>query len=194
MIRAILFDFYSVWTPDVFHQLMYRETQQDPAAVPELEEIVKKYYLGLASIDATENAFRRVSGQFAPSIEVFDLQTENISTQLVDITRYLHSHFLKVGMLANIGWRDYELLRELNAKHQLFESITASLDEGELVLSKEAFIKALQGMGEPPDSCLIVTGNDPYRQFAESYGLKVMFFQDMLTFKQRLAQMIENNK
>lgn len=194
MIRAVLFDFYSVWTPDVFHRLAYEASQQEPAVAPKLEEITKKYYLGLANTEATINAFRRMSGQFAPSAELFELEKENISTQLVDVTRYLHSHFLKVGILANIGWRDHELLNDLNLKHQLFESSTTSLDMGELILCKEAFVKALQGMGEPPESCLIVTGNDPYRQFAERYGIHVLFFQNMPDFKLRLAQLMTNNK
>ncbi len=194
MIRAVLFDFYGVWTPDIFGKLATLAAEKDPSLLPELKEVEKKYFLGLSGIEATINSCRRVLKQLAPPVELFNLDTQAITTQLVEATHFLHSHFLKVSMMADVGWREYELLKDLNKKHQLFEAITVSLDMGESILNKGAFVQALQAIGEPPASCLVITNNETYQQVAESYGLRVLGFDDVPTFAQEVAQLIEANK
>ncbi len=194
MIRAVLFDFYGVWTTDIFNKYIALAEQQSPAIALELRQVMAKYYVGLADIDYVTSSFRVILNY--PDIEegIFNLNPEDISPAVVEFMQYLHGHFLKLGILANVGRQEYNLLGEFNARHQLFEVITTSLDIGGSVLTKEAFIKTLQDIGEPPKSCLIITGNDEYHRFAESYGIPVLQFQDFPALKVTLAQLIEENR
>lgn len=192
MIRAILFDFYGVWTPDVFNDYIAKAEQQDPGLALQLREVVDKYYVGLVDIEHLADRFRFLLEQPDLPLAIFKINQADISPVVVDFMRYLHGHFLKIGIIANIGRQEYNLLSEFNATHQLFETITVSLDIGGSVLSKEGFVQALQTIGEPPGSCLVVTRSAEYQKFAESNGISVLRFQDFPLLRKSLAQLIEN--
>jgi FMN phosphatase YigB (HAD superfamily) len=195
MIRAILFDFYGVWTPDRFGEHLAAAQQQNPAVALEIQQAIEKYYEGLVDIawlaEYISSSFRFKLNNPAVDPRIFTLKPTDVAPALVDFMRNLHGHFLKLGVLANIGKQEYELLNTFNGTYQLLEVVLGSLNIGGSVLSNEAFAKVLQDIGEPPQSCLVVTGNDDYQRFAESHGLTVLRFEGFPRLRETLAQLIE---
>ncbi len=192
MIRAILFDFYGVWTPDVFNDYIAKADQQDPDLAVQLREVVNRYYVGFVDIEHVADRFKFLLEQPDLPLAIFKINQADISPNVIDFMRYLHGHFLKIGILANVGKQEQNLLSSFNEMHQLFESVTTSLDIGGSVLSQEGFVQALQAIGEPPASCLVVTRNIEYQKFAEGYGISVLHFQDFPLLRKSLENLIEN--
>ncbi len=193
VVRAIFFDFYSVWTPDKFAEYIVMAEQRDPNAAQELKQIVQQYYLGIVDITRVTDAFKFKLNDATLSPDLFILKPNDISPALIEFMRNLHGHFLKLGMLANIGKQEYDILTGLNAQYQLFEVIVGSLNAGSTVYTQEVFVKALQDIGEPPASCFVVTGDTAYQRFAESCGIPVMPFQGFPHLKQSLDHIIETS-
>ena len=106
--------------------------------------------------------------------------------------RNLHGHFVKLGVLANLGQQEFKLLTDLNAHTQLFEVITGPLplQMQAPLLSQDVFAAALQAIGEPPRSCLVVTGNPAYLSFAESLGITALPFEGFPKLQQTLEQLL----
>ncbi len=192
MIRAIFFDFYSVWTPDKFSFYLAAAEQNGPEVYKELYDLVEQYYHGEVAIDYVTESFRVKLGHPDIGINQFKLQESDISPQIIDFMRNLHGHFVKLGVLANMGLQEYELLSNFNVHNQVFEVITGPLPLKlkAPLLSKEVFAQALQAIGEPPKSCLIISGNVPYLEFATSLGIGVLQFGGLPALQQTLDQML----
>lgn len=190
VIRAIFFDFYGVWLPDIFSEYLAQAQQRGPVVASELEAVVNKYFQGEASpTDVADNFRFKLS---RPDIDTsqFTLQESDISPAVADFMRNLHGHFVKLGILANLGVQEYELLTSFNDHNQLFEVITGPLplQLKTPLLSQEVFVQALQAIGEPPRSCLVITGNEAYRQFAESLGIATLQFEGLPKLRQTLEE------
>src|ERR1700689_5262046 len=110
MIRAIFFDFYGVWTPDVFSQYLAEAQQQGPKVAGELEYIANQYFHGQVDVNYVADAFRFKLSRPDIDSSQFTLNETAIFPTIVDFMRNLHGHFLKIGILANLGTQEYELL------------------------------------------------------------------------------------
>ena len=192
MIRAIFFDFYSVWVPDIFSEYLSLAEQRGPVIAAELYSVVDKYFQGEVTPTVVADSFRFKLAR--PDIDVgqFTLKETDISPAVTNFMRNLHSHFVKLGVLANLGTQEYEILTSFNNHNQLFEVITGPLPLGikAPLLSQEVFAKALQAIGEPPHSCLVVTGNAAYKAFAESLGIGTLLFAGLPNLQQTLEQLL----
>jgi FMN phosphatase YigB (HAD superfamily) len=179
MIRAVLFDFYGVWTPDVISDYLAEAATQGPAVQGKLEQVVHQYYQGLVSPSDLAQAFRFNLRRPDIDTEEFTLREEYVYGAVTEFMRGLHGHFVKVGILANLGAQEYKLLSDFNAHNQVFEIIASpqSLQANSPLLSEEVFAKALQAIGEPPASCLVVSANPAYLEFAQSLGMAVLPYQ-----------------
>ncbi len=190
VIRAIFFDFYNVWLPNPFNKYLELARQRDPIAASELESIVGKYFEG--EVDATYVAdFIRIKlSQPDVKAEQFILSESAISPEVTTFMRELHGHFVKLGVLANLGSQEYKLLTDFNNHNQLFEVITGPLPQGLKLplLSQEVFAAALQQIGEPPRSCVAITGDLTYQRFAESLGMNTLAFEGLPKLRQTLEQ------
>jgi FMN phosphatase YigB (HAD superfamily) len=193
MIRAIFFDFYSVWTPDKFAEYIQVAAQRDPGVAAQLTQAVEQYYLGFVEIGYVADMFGFKLNDLALPPGLFELKPADISPALIDFMRNLHGHFLKLGVLGNFGKQEQALLSEFNAQNQLFEVIMGSVTVGISIYSKDVFVKALQAIGEPPASCLVVSGNDDYLRFAGSCGIQVLRFEGFAKLEQSLNQVIGNS-
>lgn len=192
MIRAILFDFYSVWAPDTLGEQLEAAKQAGPAAHEELRALIERYYRGQASVEDVAEGFRVKLSRPDIDASLFSLQSKGISPALGDFMRNLHAHFLKLGVLANLGPQEYQLLTNFNTQNELLEAIVSpySLQLDQHLLSKEVFARALQAIGEPPQSCLVVTGHQDYQQFAESLGIATVPFEGFPKLQQTLEQIL----
>jgi FMN phosphatase YigB (HAD superfamily) len=192
MIRAIFFDFYSVWVPDIFSEYLVMAQQHGPQVADELETVVAKYFQGEVSTSYVADSFRFKLSRPDIDTNQFTLRETDISPAVTDFMRNLHGHFVKLGLLANLGVQEYDILTSYNNRNQLFEVITGPLPLQLKVplLSQEVFVQALQAIGEPPRSCLIVTGNAAYRAFAESLGITTLPFAGLPKLQQSLEQLL----
>lgn len=192
MIRAIFFDFYGVWVPNRFSEYLAQAEQHGPEVVNELATVVSRYFQGEATPAEVADSFRFKLSRPDIDTEQFTLQESDISPVVTDFMRDLHGHFVKLGILANLGVQEYDLLTSFNKHNQLFEVITGPFPLGLKVplLSQEVFVQALQAIGEPPRSCLIVTGNEAYQQFAEQLGIATLMFEGLPKLRQTLEQLV----
>ena len=106
--------------------------------------------------------------------------------------RFLHGHFVKLGVLGNLGVMELELLHKFNATQQLFEIIVCpiSLGVSSPLVSKEVFNKALHLIGESPSSCIVASGHDDYLKFATSLGMIPVKYEGMDSLSRTLDQLI----
>lgn len=190
MIRAVFFDFYGVWVPDRFGEYLAQAEELGPVIENELQGVVGRYFQGRATPAEVAQEFRTKLNQADIDVEQFTLLESEISPVVGDFMRELHGHFVKLGVLANLGAQEYRLLSDFNQHNQLFEAIVSpySLGLNTPLLSQEVFAAALQAIGEPPQSCLAVTGNESYKKFAESLGITTMQFQGLPSLRQILEQ------
>ena len=194
MVRAVFFDFYSVWAPDRFAEYLALAREKDPQAAQELADVVQNYFFGSVDVEYVADSFRFKLGRSDIDASLFTLGEEDISPKVVEFMQSLHGHFLKVGILASLGRQEYEILNNFNTRHQLFETIAGPLPFGLPLplLSQEVFAKALQAIGEPPRSCLVVSGHDDYRQFAEKLGIASLPFEGFPKLRQQLDQIVSS--
>jgi len=192
MIRVIFFDFYSVWTPDTFQEYLNSAQSLGAQEHTALADLVGKYYIGEASLDDVADVFRYKLGRMEIDKDSLTLHESNISPNVVSLMRSLHGHFLKLGVLANLGTMELGLLTGFNASQSLFEAILSPLSLGlkAPLLSQEVFTKALQAVGEPPASCLVVSGHDDYLAFASSYGMQTIKFVGLGQLMQSLEALL----
>jgi FMN phosphatase YigB (HAD superfamily) len=192
MIRAVLFDFYGVWLPDVFAGYLAEAEQHGQQAVAELDSTLYQYFHGQTDIEGVAGSLRYKLSR--PDIDAaqFRLDEHSISPAIVDFMRELHGHFVKLGVLANLGTQEYQLLNDFNQHNQVFETIAGPLpfQMEQRLLSNEVFARALQTIGEPPASCLIVTGDPAYQDFARRLGMTVLPFEGFPKLRQEIEQIL----
>ena len=166
--------------------------QNGPLVAGELEAVVKQYFHGEVTVTYVADTFRFKLSRPEIDANQFILSESDISPAVTDFMRNLHGHFVKLGILANLGTQEYELLTSFNQHTQLFEVITGPLPQQTKapLLSQEVFAKALQAIGEPPRSCLIITGNADYAAFAETLGIQALPFEGLPQLQQTLEQLL----
>jgi FMN phosphatase YigB (HAD superfamily) len=194
MVRAIFFDFYGVWLPDIFTQYLTEAQQQGPQVAGELAALVDRYFHGEVDVSYVADGFRYKLSRADIDVDQFTLSEADISPAVTDFMRNLHGHFVKLGVLANLGTQEYDLLTSFNTHNQVFEAIVGplSLQSGAPLLSQEVFAQALQAIGEPPRSCLVVSGNPAYLAFAESLGISTVPFGGFPELQQNLEQLLSS--
>ncbi|HEY5442493.1 MAG TPA: hypothetical protein VIJ68_03065 [Candidatus Saccharimonadales bacterium] len=192
MIRAIFFDFYGVWTPDVISQYLALAQQQGPQAVAELEHIVDQYFHGLVNVEYLADAFRFKLSRPDIDASQLTLREEAVFPVIVDFMRDLHGHFVKLGILANLGTQEYQLLNNFNTHNQVFEVIAGPLplQLPDPLLSNEVFARTLQAIGEPPRSCLVITASTAYQTFAQSLGIATLAYEGFPKLRQTLSEIL----
>lgn len=194
MVRAVFFDFYSVWAPDKLSYYLAQAELAGPEIAKELSDIVEGYYHGKFDIDYVASSFKVKLSDAAIAINEFKLQESDISSAITDFIRQLHEHFVKVGILANLGAQEYELLKNFDQHNQVFEVIASplSLQLEAPLFSQQVFAQALQVIGEPPQSCLLVSGNRSYLDFAANLGMQVLQYEGLPSLQNSLAQLVTN--
>ncbi len=192
MVRAIFFDFYSVWLPDTIQGLLNEVLAADPSDSAGMVKMVDHYYHGTVGIQKLAEAFRFKLQRSDIDEATLTLNESSISPHVTEFMRGLHGHFVKLGVLANLGSMELELLQKFNAKQQLFEVIVGplSLGSSQQLLSTEVFNKTLQLVGEQPASSLVVSGHDDYLQFAASLGMVPVKFDGMANLSQTIEQLL----
>ncbi len=195
MIRAIFCDFYGVWVPDRFEEYLRQAEQYGPVITNELQGVVGRYFQGKATPAEVAQQFQLKLNRPDITAEQFTLLETDIAPAVGDFMRNLHGHFVKLGVLANLGVQEYQLLQSFNQHSQLFEAITSPLSLGLNVplLNQQVFAAALQAIGEPPKSCLVITGNDSYQRFAASLGIATMPFEGLPKLQATLDQVLASD-
>jgi FMN phosphatase YigB (HAD superfamily) len=192
MIRAIFFDFYSVWMPDIFSDYLAQAQQHGPVVTGELQAVVNKYFQGEVTPEFVADSFRFKLSRPDIDVNQFTLKETDISPAVTSFMRNLHGHFVKLGVLAYLGPQEYAILTNFNNHNQLFEVITGPLPLhlNAPLLSNEVFAAALQAIGEPPGSCMVVSGNPNYLTFAQSVGMGTLQFSGLPNVQQTLEQIL----
>jgi FMN phosphatase YigB (HAD superfamily) len=192
MIRAIFFDFYSVWTPDKFSFYLANAEINGPEVYKSLYDSLQQYYHGQLSLEQIAETLRVRLGHQDITAETLRLSEDTIAPAIVDFIRSLHGHFLKIGILGNLGNQEYDLLKKYNERNQLFEAIASplSLQLEEPLFSQVVFSKAIDGIGESSDSCLLVSGNPYYLDFAKTQGMLTLQFEGLAKLQQDIDLML----
>lgn len=174
MIRAVLFDFYGIWVEEKFNSYLALAQQQNPEFAKEFGEIIHRYFLGLVTEEAVVNSLKFGLDMRDIDEGEFTISEDKIPSELIDLIRELHSHFLKVGIMANLGTQELDLIKSLDSQYKLFELIAAPITYGTPLLSKEFFVKSLNALGEPPRSCLLISAYPGYLDFASNFQIQTL--------------------
>jgi FMN phosphatase YigB (HAD superfamily) len=192
MYRAVLFDFYSVWGPDRLSEYHRQLQDLDPEAAETVSKQIQQYYAGLSDMQELVDSLRFKFKVLGKAVEPNDLllTEENISPQIIQFIQYLHGHFLKVGVLANLGKQERKVLETIHQKYDLFDTITSVDSPDTALLSQQTFSRALYDIGEPPEGCVVVSGHEDYLQFAASIGLGTIRFEGFPALMANIEQVI----
>ncbi len=192
MIRAVFFDFYGVWAPDKFAEYLAEVEQYGWSAADELHKLTRQYFQGKIGPPELAEAFRYYLHRTDIDAAQFALNENAVYPAIVSFMRGLHGHFLKVGILAELGAQELKLLSDFNAHNQVFEVIAGPLafQLNQPLLTQEVFARALQAIGEPPKSCLVVSGNQEYLRFAESLGIAILQYKGYNNLLPELEQLL----
>jgi FMN phosphatase YigB (HAD superfamily) len=192
MVRGIFFDFYSVWTPDKIQDLLNQAEQQVPQDSETLAGYVERYYHGQIDRSQLANAFSSELRRSDITAGYLTLNDSDIAPAVSNLMRGLHGHFVKLGVLGNLGTMELDLLNKFNAKESLFEVVMSPLSIGSQspLFSEEIFVKALQAIGEPPASCLLISGHEDYLDFADSFGMQTLKFAGLTNLRTSLADLL----
>jgi FMN phosphatase YigB (HAD superfamily) len=195
MIRAIFFDFYGVWTPDKFAYFLANAELNGPEVYKDLYDQVELYHQGVLNVEQIADILRIKLGHPDITAKQFALDESSISPDIVNFIRDLHAHFLKIGILGNLGNQEYTLLKQFNEHNQMFEAIVSplTLNLKLPLLSRDVFTRAVDGIGEVITDCLFISGNPYNLQFATSLGLPNLQFEGLPKLKQSLNQILQTN-
>jgi len=192
MIRAIFFDFYSVWTPDKLSYYLATAQLSGPEVYKQVSDLIESYYHGAVGVEELADSLRVKLGHPDITDKVFKLSEQDISPQIINFMRELHGHFLKLGILANLGNQEQKLLSEFNEHNQVLEVIASPLSYNlsQPLLNREVFARALNDIGEPISNCILVSGNTQFLQFAQLLGLGTIQFEGFGKLKQTIETLI----
>jgi len=192
MVKAIFFDFYSVWVPDKLQAVLDEAKARGASEADAMTQLTQQYYHGEVNLTtmAFNLKFKHGSTNFDEAS--LNLHESDISPDLVNLARALHGHFVKLGILGNLGFMELGLLYEFNSAQSLFEAIVSplSLSLKRPLLSKEVFTKATQTVGETPDSCVAISGHDDYIAFASSFGMQTIKFTSLTQLADDLVRIL----
>lgn len=196
MVRVILFDFYSVWTPDRYQEyLNYAQANNAAQSYAELTTVLAEYYTGEVNLEYLADVLRLTFGHPEIDKDSLTLHASNIPPDMINLLRDLHGHFLKLGVFGNLGMMELGLLMGLNTDQPLLEFILSPLTLGIKMplLSQPVFAKALQDIGEQPADCVVVSGHEDYLAFAAWYGMQTIRFTNFSEVRQILGTLIAND-
>jgi FMN phosphatase YigB (HAD superfamily) len=195
MVRAIFFDFYSVWAPDKIDYYLATAQLNGPAAYKNLSDSVNQYYHGEIDINTLAQAFSQRLGHPDLNAAALQITKASILPEITNFIRTLHGHFLKIGILANLGTQEVQVLNEFNQENQLFEIIASPLTLGTKapLFSQEVFARALQAIGEPPASCLMVSGNSNFLAVAANFGIPTLQFEGLQPLEKAIDQLLASD-
>jgi FMN phosphatase YigB (HAD superfamily) len=192
MIRAIFFDFYSVWTPDkIGYYLAYAELIS-PSVYKELFDASEKYYQGDLSLDDLTGTFRYKLGATDIDQTSFKLNAKAISPEIANFMKSLHGHFVKVGVLANLGPQEYEVLKQFNDANEIIEAVISpySLDLKLPLLDMEVFSRATSAIGEDAASSLYISGNPYHLAFAKAMSMQTLQYEGLKQLESTMDQLL----
>lgn len=192
MLRAIFFDFYGVWVPDQFNQLISDTAKYEPGIADELQRFTEQYYVGHINLEGLVNNIKLKLNKPGLVVSDFELHESSISSEAIKFIQYLHGHFVKVGILAKLGQREYEILHNLDTQYKLFENITSTYNLKLPLLTKEVFVEAFNKIGEPRDSCIIVTGNTEYAEYAKKLGITILLYEGFPKLRNAMIKLLES--
>jgi hypothetical protein len=96
MIRAVFFDFYGVWLPDIFSQYLAEAQPMGPQVTDELVSLLNRYYHGEVSLEDLAGGFKFKMNRPDISADQLLLNASSVSPAIVTFMRELHEHFLKI--------------------------------------------------------------------------------------------------
>jgi FMN phosphatase YigB (HAD superfamily) len=193
MVKAIFFDFYSVWAPDKIQAILDEAKAVGAPETMAMTGLVDRYYHGELNLARLAYSLKFKLGSSNSEEASLALHGSDISPDLVNFMRALHGHFVKLGILGNLGFMELSLLYQLNSSAQpLFEAIVSplSLSSPQSLLSQEVFNQASQTIGEVPGACVAVSGHDNYLAFASSFGMQTIKFTDLAQLEISLANLL----
>ena len=178
MIRAVVFDYYSVFRPDSYETFIEKAKELSAQERQLIQDEINNYYLGVSDIfkliDAIQIIFK------TRSIPVTQLMIDHLSIpeSFVKLTKELHEHFYKVSIAGNIGSQEVEYLNRFNNQTKQFDIIAGPLNYGQPLLTEGFFESFLNELGEPPQNCLVISGHENYIDFCNKIGIRTYSYKN----------------
>ncbi len=193
MIRAVILDYFSVISPDIYEIFENEMSKQSTEVGAQIKDSLNQYYSGIINFDSfvlnLEGIFR------TKTIATFFLKLydSNIPPHVLYFAKNMHAHFLKVAIVGNIGEKEIDLLTKFDEYTKEVDLIAGPLTYGFPLMSEEFFKQALNDIGEPPEKCLLISKHLDYLSFGKKIGLKTYQFDNFNNLTKYIQKEIEAN-
>ena len=182
MLRAVIFDFFSVFREDIYQEFLDSAAGISDDVKSQVETALNNYYQGITSMKSLRSDLEIIYRTHDIPTEELLIEKLNIPDEFVNITKKLHMHFLKVILAGNFGEQEKKLLETFNNETKQFDSIITPANYGELLTSNKFFEGMLNEIGEPPQNCILISGHEDYINFASSIGMVTYLYTDYRSF------------
>ncbi len=191
MIKAVIFDFYSVFRPDLFEDFIQQAKNFSFDESGRVIDELNNYYLGISDINDLTDAIHIIfkSKEIKTTQLIMDKLT--IPESFINLTHKLHTHFIKIGIAGNIGKQEIKFLNRFNEQNHQFDLIAGPLNYGELLLSQKFFEEYLYEIGEPPENCLLISGHRDYINFCKDLGMKTYIYDNFNELQLDIFNLLE---
>lgn len=186
MVQAVIFDCFGVLYLDHRKSL----AMQYPAQADELWEVNRQSDYGfLAQRDYLE-AISRLTGMTTHQVEAFIRDEHSFNQQLADyIVTELRPHY-RVGLLSNIGrgWISHFFTAE--ARHQLFDAVVLSGEEGITKPHPRIYELVAARLGVPLGDCVMVDDIELNCAGADAAGMRAVHYTDNVSMIQQVQKLL----
>ena len=191
MIRAVIFDYYSVFRPDYYESFVEKAKDLSVEESKMIQTEINNYYLGLSDIfkliDAIQITFK------TRSIPITQLIIDHLSIpeSFIKLTKKLHEHFYKVCIAGNLGSQEIQYLNRFNEQTKQFDIIAGPLNYGESLLSEAFFESFLNELGEPPHNCLLISGHSEFIKFCKNIEMETYNYDNFNKLNKDILKILE---
>ncbi|HYF97110.1 MAG TPA: HAD-IA family hydrolase [Patescibacteria group bacterium] len=185
MYKAIIFDFFGVIQADPYQRWLSKRGLKREGSFADIADAMDRGFI------TREDFFERLS-------ELSDDTVENIRKTLYD-EKFIDEELVKlisllkqkyqIGLLSN-SRGDY--LRPILDKHgitQLFDEIIISSEVGIIKPDPAIFELALGRTGITAEQAIFIDDNETNAQAAASIGIKSIWYKDLTSLKEKLADL-----
>jgi putative hydrolase of the HAD superfamily len=187
MIKAIIFDFFGVFTTDTWK--VFCAGLPPEANLERARELNRMYDARLITHDDFVQQVIAATGATAQEIAGAQLGGAVIDTGLIDYIRELKKNY-KIAILSNVGTnqiRDKLLSKE---EQELIDVFIFSYEVGMVKPDPGIYQIALEKLGVEPNECIFTDDGERNVEAAEALGIKAFLYTDFIQFKHDLQSVI----
>ena len=190
MKRALIFDCFGVLTTDIW--LAFCDSLPATADLERAKELNRAYDRGFIDRDDFVAGVHEATGHTPPDVDQLNASEIVKNSNLLNLIKELKSEY-KIGLLSNIS-NDWITRDFLTTEEQgLFDAMIFSHEVGMTKPDPRIYMLACERLRVGPHEAIMIDDRDGYVNAAIAEGLGGIVYQDMITFKSELNELLNTN-